>query len=317
MEQETNKLDKPLSYSSLKWLMDEGSTPLHFYKIWQKEKVIESTDATERGKALHAYILEREKFEKTYYVLPEITLDELNQFRIEHNIAKGKPVNEVRSNCIGYKELLDAKKFDLEITNEMIGISKSEMNHIMELRDNIESDPYIRSLMQDENNVCELRQYCEINGVKFSFVCDLLNKVKRYELDMKTIYNAFVTPIKASKLMGDNILQRACYNIFLRNMDIEIEDNYILAIDSFKIPMILRYDYNDMVVAEEKVSKTIDRFIMLKESGIFEAYDKQFNESGKIIPTNIPSYTYNYLAGEGDGKNDEYENFIDELQNQL
>ena len=276
-------LKKHISYSTLKWLIYNGCTDLHFLKVWQKEKSFEETKAQFRGTYLHAAILEQKAFENEYALKPEISAEELNDFRLLKD-SKLKPIIKASKISIGYNELMLIKEEESNVTGKKL-LSKEEFEQVYELRQNIANDTEICDLLHTEGNVYELKQTAIINDVNVKFIVDCYNPLKGFELDIKTMKDDFISPDKARKTLGQNILQRALYNICLRSMDVKIKNNYILAVDGFMIPKLLRYDNYEIKEAENKIFETIEYFKSLLING-FKGYQYTKDE-GIIFPTYI------------------------------
>ena len=296
--------------------MYEGSTPLHFFVKWQGLMQDKYTESKFRGTYLHAAVLEPEIFEATYYVKPEITLDQLNEFR-SINYPKSKPVNTVSAKASGYKELMTL--LCGEKNPDHIAISQDEMNKVLTLRENIKITPDVMEMLWSDTNVYEFKQSGNIEGVEFHFICDIYNKNKSFEADIKTLFDDFVSNDKCSKLLGQEILQRACYNLALDSLGVKINDHYIIAVDGFMIPKLLRYDYSEIEIAMEYVSNAVRKFKQLRDNGIFDGYTHSRNEdTGKLIATPIPVWKFNQLSNsEGNIPDDETIDFIDNIQDIL
>lgn len=280
-----NKIDleKDVSYSFLKYLTYDGCTPLHFLKLWQKHKELASTPAGFRGNYRHAATLQPKLFEKEYYFEPEISLEELNTFRFE--VLKLDAVKTVNANCKGFTDLLEEKKALLGITPKMKMLPTEAKESIEELRENLQNDPEISALINCNGNIVEQKMNVKIEGVSINFICDIYNPEIGFEIDQKDISDTFISSFIEQKKMGSEILQRGFYNIFLRELGINIKENYLIIIDALNIPKLVRYDREEIKDAERKAKSVIQYFKQLKETG-FHGYQYEKN-NGKICPTYI------------------------------
>lgn len=166
-----------MSNSALKWFK---KSPKHYQ--WYKENPQHTTEAMHLGHAVHALVLEPEKFDKMFSVL-----DTSKRPETDKTMASNKN-----------KEWL--LEFNLEASqNDKEVITQDQFICIERMRDAVMSNGFAKELISDQGNIFEHISQWEENEIKCKSKIDILNsgfmadlkscQDASYESFVKTVWN--------------------------------------------------------------------------------------------------------------------------------
>ena len=263
--------DGVLSCSAMKQLL---RSPAH-YRAWADSTLDQTpTPAQAFGSAFHCALLEPDRFDRDYYVLPED--------------APRRPTSAQREAAKPSPATVEAVRFwdALERDGRRL-LSREDMGRIQAMLASVNAHPLARLLVKGGHGEVTLRWTDEATGLRCKARADYYRESpKRYVLDVKTCADA--SPEAFAKAVHNFAyhLQHAHYADGFRTLGLPLDGFYLLAVET-EAPFVCQPYYLDAEAESKGFALRCRAAATLKrcmESGRYPGY------SDDLSPLRLPAW---------------------------